>query len=116
MAGSAFFSEGGALGGLDGSAQDVSGAAESRLLGVNAGDVEALLGVEIAIIRAESPAARGNDADATPGAIGDFEDFSEELLCSLIAVKGDDAAVGVLDFMAAALELRNSAANSFEQI
>src|SRR5208282_2804646 len=108
--------EGGALGGLDGSAQDVTGAAKRRLLGVNAGDVEALFGVEGAIVGVEAPAAFGNDADATPGAIGDLEDFGEELLRGLIAVEGDHSAVGVLHFVAPAFELNDGAANAFEQV
>ena len=34
----------------------------------------------------------------------------------LIAVEGDDAAVGVLDFVAAGFELHDGAANAFEQV
>ena len=49
MARRALLAEGRALGRLDGSAQHIAGAAEWRLLGVNAGDVEALFGVELAI-------------------------------------------------------------------
>ena len=87
MTRSAFLAEGRALGGLDGSAQHVAGVAQRRLLGVNAGDVEALFGVEVAIVGVETPAALGNDADAAPGAIGDFEDFGEQFLRGAIAVE-----------------------------
>ena len=76
MAGCAFFAEGWALGGLDGSAEDFAGVAERRLLSVDAGDLEPHFGVEVAIGLVEAPAAFGNDADAAPGAIGDFKDFS----------------------------------------
>src|SRR5579859_723487 len=116
MAGCALFSEGCALGWLDGSAEDIAGAAERRLFSVNAGDVETLFGVEFAIGVAQAPTALWNYADAAPGAIGDREDFCEKFLRGAITVEGDDAAVGVLDFVTAGLELKDDAANAVEQI
>jgi len=112
----ALFAEGPTLGRLDGSAKDVAGTAEGRLLGVDAGDLEPLFGVEVAVCGAEAPAALGDDADATPGAIGDFKDLGEKLLGGSVAVVGDDAAVGVFDFVAALLELEDGAADSIEQV
>src|SRR5665213_2971092 len=97
----AFFAEGRALGGLDGSAQHFAGMAERRLLSVDAGDLEAKLGVVIAIVLVETPAAFGNDADAAPGAIGDFKNFRQQFLRGAIAIVSDDTAVGVFDFVAA---------------
>ncbi len=76
MAWRAFFTEGRALGRFDGSAQHIARTAQRRFLGVNAGDVEALLGVELAVVRVEAPAALRNDADTAPGAIGDFKNFT----------------------------------------
>ena len=73
-------------------------------------------GVEVAIGLAEPPAAFGDDADAAPGAIGDFEDLGQQLLRGAVAFEGDDAAVGVLDFVPAGFELNDGAANAVEQI
>ena len=73
-------------------------------------------GVEVAIGVAEPPAAFGDDADAAPGAIGDFEDFGQQLLRGAVALERDDAAVGVFDFVAAGFELKDGAADSIEQI
>ncbi len=53
----ALLAKGRALSRLDRAAQHVSGVAQRRLLGVNAGDLEALLGVEFAIIGIQPPAA-----------------------------------------------------------
>ena len=93
------------LSGLDGSAENIARTAKRRLLGVNAGDVEALFGVEVAVVSVETPATLRNDADAAPGAIGDFKNFFQKLLRGAIAVEGDDAAVSVLHFVTAAFEL-----------
>ncbi len=87
MARRALLAEGRALGRLDGAAQHVARAAQRRLLGVNAGDVEALFGVELAIVRVEPPAALRNDADAAPGAIGDFKDFASSFCAGRLPSK-----------------------------
>src|SRR5271157_5676022 len=100
MARRTFLAKGGALGGLDDSAQYVSGAAERRLGGMNAGDLKAQLGVEGAIRLAQPPAALGNDADAAPCTVGDLKNFGQQLLRGTVAVEGDNALVGVFDLVA----------------
>ncbi len=57
-----------------------------------------------------------NDANAAPGAIGDFKDFGQQFLRGAIAFEGHDAAVSILDFVTAALKLHHRAANAVEQI
>src|ERR1035441_1209368 len=116
MARGALLAKCGTLGGLDDSAENVSGAAERRLLGVDAGDVEALLGVVVAVRGAKLPAAFWDDADAAPGTVGDIENLCEELLRALVAVEVDDALVGVFNFVASGLELNDGAANAVEKV
>ena len=79
-----------------------------------AGDLEAQLGVEVAVRGVETPAALRNHAYTAPCTIGYLEDFFQELLRGAIALEGDDAAIGVLDLVAAGLELDDGAADSVE--
>src|SRR5271166_796414 len=106
MARRTFLAEGRALGRLYHSPQHISGMTKQRLGGVNAGDLEALFGVEVAIIRAQPPAAFGNHANAAPGAICDLENLSQQLLRPPVAVEGYDALVGVFDFVPSSFQLR----------
>ena len=76
MARRAFLAERSTLSGLDGSAQHVACPAQRRLLGVYSRNMEALFCVEFAIVGIETPAALRDDADAAPGAIGDFKNFA----------------------------------------
>jgi len=78
--------------------------------------MEALLGIEFAIIGAEPPAALRNHSDAAPGTIGYFENFSKQLLRGAVAFKSHYPAVCILDFVSAGFELNHGAADSFEQI
>src|SRR5207248_9575668 len=73
----AFLAEGPALRRLDHAAQHISGTAQLRLFGVDAGDVEPLLGIEIPIRRTQPPAASWNHANAAPRAVRDFEDLGQ---------------------------------------
>ena len=83
---------------------------------MNAGNLEALLGVEIAILRVQPPAALRNHADAAPRAIGHFENLAQQLLRGAIALERHHAAVGVLHFVPAGLQLHHRAANPIQQI
>src|ERR1700723_668004 len=112
----ALLAEGRARGRLDHSAQHISRMAKRRLLCVNAGDLEAILGVEFAVSRVKPPAAFGNHADAAPGAIGHFKNFTQQLLRRPIALKTHYALVGVFHFMLPCFELDNGAPDSVEQI
>src|ERR1700734_840589 len=116
MAGGALLAKGRAFGGFHRATQHIAGMAQWRFLRVNAGDVEAQLGIEVAIFCIEAPAALGDYADAAPGAIGDVEDLAEQLLRGAVAFKCDDAAISVLNFVPACFELYDRAANAFEQI
>src|ERR1019366_4955556 len=112
----AFLPEGRALGGLYSTAQHVSGAAQLRLLSMNARNVKTLFGVELAVSLAQAPTALWNHANASPCTIGHLEHFAQQLLRRAIALESDHAAVRVLNFMPAGFQLNNSAPNSIKQI
>src|SRR5271157_5469228 len=70
MPGCALLAKGRALRRLDHAAQDITGMTKRRLLRMNSGDLEAMLGIEFAVIRVQPPAALWNHANPPPCAVG----------------------------------------------
>jgi len=56
---------------------------------VNAGDVEALFGIELAVGLAETPALL-ESRNAAPGTIRDFENLGQQLLRRAVAFERDE--------------------------
>src|SRR5262249_20098562 len=89
----ALLAEGGTLVRLLQTTQDLTADAHRRFFGLEPGDVEQMLGVEIAIRRPQAIAAARNEADAAPFAIADFEDVIEQLACGHVSLRSHGPAV-----------------------
>ena len=63
---------------LDQPLQHLAAAAHARFLGVDAGHLEAVLGVELAVLLRQPPAAVRDHPDAPPAAVGDLEDVLQQ--------------------------------------
>src|SRR6185436_10358526 len=92
----AFLTKGGTLVRLDQALQHLSAATHRGLLGVDIGDLETVLGVELAILVRQPPTAVGYHSDTAPAPIGDLEYVLQQGTCSCISLRQYDSPVRVL--------------------
>src|SRR5579862_2211200 len=116
FAGSAFLAESWTLVRLQNALQHFPAVAQWRLDSMNAADLEAVLGIELAVLGTQLPAAGGNHADAAPCAIDYLENLFQQFLGREIPLKGDDAFISIIDPRFARFELQNGAANPFKNV
>ena len=100
-----------ALGGLDEPAQHVSRTAERRLLGMNAGDLEALFGVEFAISSLSRQPLLGITPMPRHARSVTSKTSASSCWAGMIALVADDALVGVLDVVSPRFQLDYGAAD-----
>src|SRR4051812_31146017 len=103
--GGAASAEGLALVGLEQALEDLAAAALGRFEGPDALHAEARLGVELAVLGGQPPAAVRDHADAPPGPVGDLEDVLQHGPGRGVALGPDGPGVGVVDAVLAAFQL-----------
>src|SRR5262249_50711771 len=97
-------------------AEDQAAHAERRLMRLDGVDLEALLGVVLAVLPADPIARLRDRADAAPLAIADLEHLEHDVPCRAIAVARDRAGVLVLDLRATLDQLPRRHEDAFEQV
>src|SRR5712671_5152369 len=105
-----------ALGRLEHTAENVSGAAHCRLRRTNLPNGELPFGVEGGELLAYAQAAARNRANAPPVAVHQLEHARDEILGRLIAVPAHGARVLVLDVVTPCFELAHGQQHAFENV
>ncbi len=75
-----------------------------------------MFGVEVPVAGGQPPAAVGDDADAAPGPVGDFEDVLQHGEGGRVALRADGPRVGVVDGVLAAFQLPHGPAYAFQDV